>query len=100
MLRRLQRRELGLDAEELAEEILDMRCERQQELGFLLAPERARDRHAPPRAARASAGVGSGEMGAERGVDAGEPRGRVQIGKRQSEFELQHPARSRIFPRA
>ena len=32
------------------------------------------------------------KLGAEGGVDAGESRSRIQIGKRQSEFELQHPA--------
>ena len=91
MLRCLQRREFGLDAEELAEEILDMRCQREQELRFLPAPEGVLidPRRGEP---GAESRVGSGKLGAEGGVDAGESRSRIQIGKRQSEFELQHPA--------
>ncbi|HKN07976.1 MAG TPA: hypothetical protein VJ376_00580 [Pseudomonadota bacterium] len=99
MLRRLQRRDLGLYAEQMRQEILEVRREREQQLRLLLAPEciglgaRRREARTEPR-------VGAGEQGAEGRVDAGKPIGRIEIGKRQSELKLQHPASPVFLARA
>ncbi len=85
---RLQRPHVGLDAEERAQEVLEMRPERDQEFGLLLAREVRRARTCGGESGRQRR-VGLLQVGDEQLVDAGRARRRIEVRERETVRERQ-----------
>ena len=97
VLRFLQGGHFGRNAEQLRDEILDVRRERDKKVGLALAPQRM-GLCAPGSEPRRKRSVCRLEMRNERRVQAREPRARVEVVERQSESKVQHKSCSRHAP--
>jgi hypothetical protein len=99
MLRFLQGSDFGFNAEQQRDKVLQMRRNGDQQRRFVAAVERR-----PVGACRdqpfRQPGIGGAQEREERRIDASKPRGRVQVGKSQSESELQHRGVMRHAPAA
>ena len=89
MLRRLQSSHFGFDAEQLRQEILQLRRKRDQQLRFALPPERV-GIGARAREPRGERGIGLPKPGAEDRVQPLQAGRRIEVAKTEAETELEH----------
>ena len=85
---RLERAHLGVDAEQRGEKVLQVRPERNQQLGFALAVQRVGVRARRDQAGREGR-VRRAQMRDEQPVDARRAVDRVQVGEGQAVRELE-----------